>query len=60
MADDLSVFLAVLAVGIGGDPIKRTWSIGADYKPAIPGVGDPVGILASHNVYESDSSIVRV
>ncbi|KAF2212834.1 hypothetical protein CERZMDRAFT_111854 [Cercospora zeae-maydis SCOH1-5] len=60
MSPDLSLFLAVLSVGISGDPVAGTWSIGGEYRPTVPLLtGRASGIASTHNQYESDASIVR-
>lgn len=60
MAPDLAIFLAVIAIGLAGDPIAGTWSIGGAYKATVPLLtGTPTGIVGTHNQYESDASIVR-
>lgn len=58
MAPDLALFLAVVSIGLAGDPVKRTWSIGTEYPGTIPGL-PATGIAGTHNQYESDASIVR-
>ena len=60
MSKDLAAGLAVIAIAICGDPIARTWSIGAGQKGSSGLLGDPTGILGTHNRYEGDASIVRV
>lgn len=60
MAPDLSGVLAVLSIAICGDPIAGTWSIGGGYPGALGLLGQPTGILGTHNRYEGDASIVRV
>lgn len=58
MAPDLAIFLAAVSIGLSGDPVKGTWSIGSGYKGTLPGI-KPTGILGTHNQYEIDSSIVK-
>lgn len=59
MAVDLSTFLAVVAIGLAGDFVTTTWSIGGDFPSTVPGLGTPTGILGTHNRYEGDASPVR-
>jgi hypothetical protein len=62
MNEDLSLFLAVVAVALAGDAVTQTWSIGGEYSPALSLgglLGQPVGIVGTHNKYEGDASIVR-
>lgn len=59
MAPDLSGALAVLSIAICGDPIAETWSIGGAYPGSLALLGQPQGILGTHNRYEGDASIVR-
>lgn len=58
MSPDLSLFLAVLSVGISGDYVTQRWSIGGTFPvgdvPVVGGVtggliGTPTGILGTHN-----------
>jgi hypothetical protein len=58
MSPDLAIFLAVLSIGIAGDPVAGTWSIGGEY-PTTLGLFRATGIAGTHNQYESDASIVR-
>ncbi|KAM3416821.1 hypothetical protein BST61_g8412 [Cercospora zeina] len=58
MAPDLAGFLAILAVGIAGDPLTQTWSIGTGFTPSLP-LFPARGILGTHNKYEGDASIMR-
>jgi hypothetical protein len=58
MGADLAGFLAILAVGISGDPLTETWSIGTGFTP-VDGV-TARGIAGTHNKYEGDSSVMRV
>lgn len=60
MSPDLALVLSVIAIGISGDPIGGTWSIGGGFKGALGLLGQPTGILGTHNRYEGDASIVRV
>lgn len=59
MAPDLAGFLAIIAVGIAGDPLTQRWSIGSAFTPAVP-LFPARGILGTHNKYEGDASIMRV
>ncbi|PPJ57192.1 hypothetical protein CBER1_07024 [Cercospora berteroae] len=58
MAPDLAGFLAIIAVGIAGDPLTQRWSIGSAFTPAVP-LFPARGILGTHNKYEGDASIMR-
>lgn len=58
MSPDLAIFLAALSIGIAGDPVAGTWSIGGEY-PTTLGLFRATGIAGTHNQYESDASIVR-
>ncbi|CZT15276.1 uncharacterized protein RCC_01140 [Ramularia collo-cygni] len=58
MAPDLAAFLGIVAVGLSGDPLTETWSIGPPFKPSLP-IFPARGILGTHNKYEGDASIVR-
>ena len=60
MAPDLASFFSVLAVALGGDYLTDTWSIGGAYPSTIPGLGEPQGIVGTHNRYESDASATKV
>lgn len=59
---DVSPILAVIAVGLTGDPIAETWSIGGPYPASLGGalLSNSQGISWSHNSYESDASATRV
>lgn len=62
MNEDLSLTLAVIAVALAGDVVSQTWSIGGEYAPALSLgglLGQPRGIVGTHNQYEGDASIVR-
>lgn len=59
MSPDLAAFLAVLSIGLAGDPVKGTWSIGSEYPGTIPTL-PATGIVGTHNQYENDASIIRV
>jgi hypothetical protein len=59
MAPDLSLFLAVVAVTVSGDPLQGTWSIGGAFPSTFP-IYNATGILGTHNQYEDDASFVRV
>lgn len=59
MAPTLSAFLAIVAVGLGGDPITQRWSIGGSFAPSLP-LFPARGIAGTHNKYEGDASIMRV
>lgn len=59
MGTDLAGFLAILAVGLSGDPITQRWSIGPPFTPSVP-IFPARGILGTHNKYEGDASIMRV
>ncbi|EME41910.1 hypothetical protein DOTSEDRAFT_135330 [Dothistroma septosporum NZE10] len=58
MAPDLAGFLAILGVGLAGDPLSDTWSIGGMYTPSVP-LFPARGIIGTHNKYEGDASIMR-
>lgn len=58
MAPTLSAFLAIVAVGLGGDPITQRWSIGGSFAPSLP-LFPARGIAGTHNKYEGDASIMR-
>ena len=60
MSPDLALVLAVLSIGICGDPIAGTWSIGTGQPGSLGLLGPPTGIVGTHNRYEGDASIVRV
>lgn len=57
---DLAVLLAVLGVGLDGDPITTKLSLGCDAtsRTATPGLG-PEGGLSTHNKFEGDTSLTR-
>ncbi|PPJ56676.1 hypothetical protein CBER1_08710 [Cercospora berteroae] len=57
---DLAVLLAVLGVGLDGDPITRKLSLGCDAtsRTATPGFGPEPG-LNTHNKFEGDTSLTR-
>ncbi|KAF2167105.1 hypothetical protein M409DRAFT_54310 [Zasmidium cellare ATCC 36951] len=57
---DLAVLLAVLGVGLDGDPITGKLSIGCDAttRTASPGLGPELG-LDGHNKFEGDTSLTR-
>nr|POE87559.1 aromatic peroxygenase [Quercus suber] len=58
---DLAVLLAVLGVGLDGDPVGTTrLSLGCDAtsRTSITGTGTEVG-LDGHNKFEADSSLTR-
>jgi hypothetical protein len=59
MAPDLALALAVAAVGLIGDPVAQTWSIGGSYSPILP-LTSAAGILGAHNSLEGDASFGRV
>jgi hypothetical protein len=59
MAPDLSFFLAVVSVGLSGDPVTGTWSIGSGFTPALP-LTSAGGLVSTHNKYEGDASFGRV
>lgn len=59
MAPDLSLFLAVVSVGLSGDPVTGTWSIGSGFTPALP-LTTAGGLVSTHNKYEGDASFGRV
>lgn len=59
MGPDLSAFLAILGVGLAGDPVLQRWSIGDAFTPSVP-LFPARGILGTHNKYEGDASIFRV
>jgi hypothetical protein len=56
MGTDLAAFLAIVAVGLSGDPLTETWSIGTGFDDAFVNRG----IAGTHNKYEGDASIMRV
>jgi hypothetical protein len=58
MSTDLTLFLAVLATALAGDPVSNRWSIGGKFTPIIP-IFPASGIAGTHNQYEGDASIVR-
>ncbi|USW58161.1 Putative chloroperoxidase [Septoria linicola] len=57
---DLAVLLAVLGVGLDGDPVTRKLSLGCDAtsRTAAPGLGPEPG-LNGHNKFEGDTSLTR-
>lgn len=57
---DLAVLLAVLGVGLDGDPITTKLSLGCDAtsRTATPGLGPELG-LDGHNKFEGDTSLTR-
>jgi hypothetical protein len=59
MAPDLALVLAVAAVGLVGDPVAQSWSIGGRYTPVLP-LTTAAGILGGHNKLEGDASFGRV
>lgn len=59
MAPDLALVLAVAAVGLVGDPVAQSWSIGGKYSPVLP-LTTAAGILGGHNKLEGDASFGRV
>lgn len=60
MSPDLALVLAVLSIALDGDPIAGTWSIGGGYKGTLGLLGQPTGIIGTHNRYENDASVTRV
>lgn len=58
MGTDLSAFLAIVAVGLEGDPLTETWSIGKGIPTGLGSTSN--GLYGVHNKYEGDSSIMRV
>jgi len=58
MAPDLALVLAVAAVGLVGDPVAQSWSIGGRYSPVLP-LTTAAGILGGHNKLEGDASFGR-
>lgn len=60
MSPELALALSVIAIGISGDPVAGTWSIGGGYGGTLGLLGKPTGIAGTHNRYEGDASIVRV
>lgn len=60
MAPDLSLVLATLGVAQAGDYVTQRWSIGGSFPSTLPTLlGQPTGILGTHNRYESDASPIR-
>ena len=59
MAPDLALVLAVAAVGLSGDPVAQSWSIGGSYTPILP-LTTAGGIINAHNKLEGDASFARV
>ncbi|KAK0102342.1 hypothetical protein ONS95_005965 [Cadophora gregata] len=59
MSTDLSLALAVISIAISGDPIAGKWSIGGAFPGTLGLLGQPTGIVGTHNRYEGDASIVR-
>ncbi|KAF2639232.1 hypothetical protein P280DRAFT_454391 [Massarina eburnea CBS 473.64] len=59
MGLDLATVLAVVGVGLTGDPTALAWSIGGPFNPLSPLGQQPSGISYSHNSYEGDGSITR-
>ena len=60
MSPDLAAALAAIAILISGDIPSTTWSIGGSFPSTLPILlGEPQGIIGSHNKYEGDASIVR-
>lgn len=51
MGVDLAGFLAVLGVGLAGDPLTEHWSIGRGFTPSVP-LFPARGIAGTHNKYE--------
>ena len=60
MSPDLALALAIISIAISGDPIAGTWSIGGEFPKTLGLLGNPTGIMGTHNRYEGDASIVRV
>lgn len=58
---DLAVLLAVLGVGLDGDPISGKLSIGCDAssRTTSPGLPGPELGLDGHNKFEGDTSLTR-
>ncbi|KAH7399884.1 hypothetical protein BKA64DRAFT_744567 [Cadophora sp. MPI-SDFR-AT-0126] len=59
MSTDLSLALAVISIAISGDPVAGKWSIGGAFPGTLGLLGQPSGIVGTHNRYEGDASIVR-
>lgn len=60
MSPELALFLAVVSIGLAGDPVAGIWSIGGEFQPTVPLLTGPAtGIAGTHNQYEGDASIVR-
>jgi len=60
MSTDLSLALAAISIAISGDPVAGKWSIGGAFPATLGLLGQPSGIVGTHNRYEGDASIVRV
>ena len=50
--------MAIVAVGLSGDPLTETWSIGRGFTPLVP-LFPARGIAGTHNKYEGDASAMR-
>lgn len=60
VSPDLAAVLAAAGVLLGGDIPSLTWSIGGGFLSSLPLIlGNPTGILGSHNKYEGDASFTR-
>jgi hypothetical protein len=66
---DTSLILALIAIGLTGDPLAGTWSIGGPYPSSIFGsigcllicpVGEAEGLSYSHVAYKGDASPTRM
>ena len=57
MSPELAAVLAIIAIALGGDPVKETWSIGGAFPNTLP--FPATGILGTHNRYEGDASIMK-
>lgn len=60
LSPDLAAVLASVGVLLGGDIPSLTWSIGGGFLSSLPLLlGNPTGILGTHNEYEGDASFTR-
>lgn len=60
LSPDLATFFAAVGVLLAGDIPSLTWSIGGGFSSTLPLIlGNPTGILGSHNKYEGDASFTR-
>ncbi|KAF2763409.1 Cloroperoxidase [Pseudovirgaria hyperparasitica] len=60
MSPELAIGLSAISILLSGDIPTLTWSIGGAFPASLPLLlGEPQGLLGTHNKYEGDASIVR-